>query len=147
MNWKEVNIKPKEQFGWFAVAILPRNHSGSVEGKNEDLEGDNRWRKKFGFVKAWFNNGEWYEADATGSKTRNITRLVTHWDYLPEVPILTEPFAHTDNWRLNEKQSKEEIMKLAWEQWMDDQKTNPNAVNPHAFTYGFYSAMRFIGII
>lgn len=27
--------------------------------------------------------------------------------------------------------------KEAWQAWEEDQKTNPNAVNPHAFVYGY----------
>jgi hypothetical protein len=146
MNWKEVNKMPTETYGWFAVATLPRNHSGSGENDNTDLAGDNSWRKSFGFTKAWLNNGEWYEADSTGYRSNNITRFVTHWDYLPEVPILTESFKHPANWRLNERPNKEQMRELAMKELETDQKTNPNPVNPDAYSYGFIAALRFIGL-
>lgn len=36
-----------------------------------------------------------------------------------------------------EKNYPEGIEKIAWKVWEEDQKTNPSAVNPHAFVYGF----------
>lgn len=147
MNWKEIKDKPLEQYGWFAVAVLPRNHSGSDMGYKEDLKGDNSWRKSYGFSKAWLNNGEWYEPSHTGSRNNNITRLVTHWDYLPEVPELKEPFYHTGNERFNEKPDKEFFRELAMKHWEEDQKTNPKPVNPEAYNYGFITAVRgFLGL-
>lgn len=46
-----------------------------------------------------------------------------------------------------EKETPEEnkpvgIEKEAWEAWQEDQKTNPTAVNPHAFVYGYKVASR-----
>lgn len=146
MNWKEVNKKPIEAFGWFAVAILPRNHSGSDEKDSSNLDGDNSWRKSFGFTKAWLNNGEWYEADSIGYRSNNITRFVTHWDYLPEVPVLSESFKHSATWKLNEKPNKEQMRELAMKEWENYQKINPNSVNPDAFSYGFMAALRLIGL-
>jgi hypothetical protein len=148
MNWKEVNKMPAESYGWFAVAVLPRNHSGSGEKDSTDLAEDNSWRKSFGFTKAWLNNGEWYEPNSHGYGNDNITRLVTHWDYLPEVPILSESFKCSDtrNFFLNEKLNKEQMRELAMKEWENDQKTNPNPVNPDAYSYGFIAALRLIGL-
>lgn len=146
MNWKEITQMPTKTYGWFAVATLPRNHSGSGEKDNTDLAGDNSWRKSFGFTRAWLNDGEWYEADPTGYRCNNITRFVTHWDYLPEVPVLSEPFNHSANRRLNEKPNKEQMRELAMKGWEKDQKTNPNSVDPDAYSYGFIAALQFIGL-
>lgn len=146
MNWKQVNNGPIESHGWFAVARLPKNHSGSGEKDNTELSGDNSWRKSFGFTKAWFNNGEWYESDPTGYRCKNITRLVTHWDYLPEVPVLSESFQHSGNPRFNEMPNREQIRELAMRQWEIDQKSNPKSVNPTAYSYGFIAALRLIGV-
>lgn len=84
MKWNSIDVKPKKEYGWFAVAVLPRNHSGVVDEKSDflglcDLKGDNDWRKSFGFEKAWLHNGEWYVADHVGPRCKNITKLVTHW--------------------------------------------------------------------
>jgi hypothetical protein len=146
MNWKEINKMPTEKYGWFAVATLPRNHSGSGEKDSTDLAGDNSWRKSFGFTKAWFNNGEWYEADPIGYRNNNITRFVTHWDYLPEVPMLSESFKHLSNWRLNERPNKEQMRELAIKEWEKEQKINPNPVNSEDYSYGFIAALQFIGL-
>lgn len=32
---------------------------------------------------------------------------------------------------------REKIIKEAWQVWEEDQKTNPDNVNPHAFAYGY----------
>jgi len=146
MEWESITTKPNEGYGWFTVATLPRNHSGSGEKDNIDIEGDNRWRKSFGFSKAWLNNGEWYEPDATGNRCNNITRFVTHWGYLPEVPEITEPFYHPATWRMNERIGGEKMKELAGKQWELDQKTNPHPVNSDAYVYGFIAALRFIGL-
>lgn len=147
MNWKEASKMPDKGYGWFAVATLPRNHSGSDEKDSTDLAGDNEWRKSFGFTIAWLNNGEWYEADHTGSRrTVNITRFVTHWDHLPEVPTMTEPFKYPGAARYSERQGKELMQDFAMKSWEEDQKTNPNPVNPYAYSYGFLSALRLIGL-
>ncbi len=146
MEWKSIKTKPTESYGWFAVATLPINHAGSDATDKGNVDGDNRWRKRFGFTKAWLNNGEWYEPDSIGYRCNNITRYVTHWGYLPEVPELTEPFIHGDERKLNERKNKEQMVKLAGEQWEKDQKANPNPVNPDAYIYGFLAALRFIGL-
>ncbi len=147
MDWKEISSPPKEQHGWFAVAVLPRNHSGSQEKDKCDLEGDNGWRKSFGFSKAWFNNGQWFEPSSTGGRSNNVTEIVTHWDYMPEVPVLATSFTPTSIGWLDRAKSKEDIRNIAYREWEFDQKTNPNAVNPEAFAYGFYVAMRFAGLV
>jgi len=147
MEWKKVENLPKEKCGWFSVAILPRNHSGSGLGDETKLEGDNLWRKSFGFTKAWFNNGEWFEANMHGHGSNNITELVTHWDYLPNVPILTETFTSSRDYVFDRKLNKEQVRKLSMEQWEANQKSNPSIVNPEAFSCGFMSAMKLMGII
>jgi hypothetical protein len=116
INWKPVTEQPKKGFGWFAVARLPKNHSGSAESTEVNTEGDNSWRRSFGFSKAWLNNGEWWEADVHAKQSINITGLVTHWAELPEVPELTEPFysTHKGSWlwsTKNKQEWKEHILK------------------------------------
>lgn len=147
INWKEVKERPRESFGWYSVAVLPVNHSGSGDSNETDLKGDNNWRKSFGYSKAWYNNGEWYEANMHGYRSNNITNLVTHWGNLPEVPDITEPFEHSSGFKFNEKITVEEVTKLSMDRWEEDQKTNPNSVNPTAYSYGFISALRFLGLI
>ncbi len=147
MEWKSISSPPEEQYGWFAVAVLPRNHSGAKDGDKCDLDGDNRWRDSFGFSKAWLNNGRWFEPSSTGGMSNDITELVTHWDYLPKVPILDASFVPTEIGWLDRAKSREDIRLLAYKEWENDQKTNPNTVNPEAFAYGFYMAMRFAGLV
>ena len=147
MEWKKVEELPKEKYGWFAVAILPSNHSGSGLGDATGLEGDNSWREDFGFSKAWFNNGEWFEANMHGRRSNNITELVTHWGYLPKVPVLTEIFTSSRDYVFDRKLNEEQIRELSMEQWEANQKSNPSIVNPMAFSCGFMSAMRLMGII
>lgn len=109
------------------VATVPGNHSGSHKENKCDLKSDNEWRKKFGFSKAWLNNGNWYEPDHIGMRCKDITELVTHWGYLPEVPELTEIFTYTDKRIFNQKETNEEWIKIA-------QKThNENDHNEFSF--------------
>lgn len=142
MNWKEIKIKPKEEFGWFAAAVLPRNHSGSDSEHKTSLEGDNNWRESFGFTKVWLNNGEWYEPNNTGMRSNNITNLVTHWDYLPKVPVLTETFYGGKSPWLNTKLSKEDIKKLAKIEF-ENQRIDGNYQD---FERGFLSVFEFMGL-
>ena len=141
MNWKELSIKPKEKFGWFAVAVLPLNHSGSEHEMKTNLEGDNDWRKRFGFTKAWLNNGEWYEPDATGFRTRNITNLVTHWDYLPEVPVLEKTFYGGKDDFMSAKMTKKQIKEVAEKEWAKIKEE----VNYKDFEKGFLASFEFMG--
>lgn len=146
MDWKKITTNPPINFGWFVVATLPRNHSGSLEKNKTNLEGDNSWRKSFGFSKAWFNNGEWYEPSIVGNKSENISKLVTHWDYLPEVPILNESFLFTDKWTMYEKLNKEELKNLAKKEWGNNQKYFPNQnITLEDFSLGFIKAFEFLG--
>ena len=140
MNWIKSNELPKRPYGWFAAALVPRNHS-----ETKDL--DNDWRSSFGFTKAWFNNGRWFESDAHGHGMRDVTDRVTHWAEMPQVPELTDVFESSDNNFLERsRNSREYLTKLAMEQLEEGAKTNPSAVNPHAFVYGFIAAFRLIGI-
>ena len=69
-------------FGWYAVSINPVNW--------RDFEDDtklNSWREEFGFTKAWYMNGEWFEADFHDYGSNKITDRVTHWAELPKVPL------------------------------------------------------------
>lgn len=149
MKWYTLDKKPTKGFGWFAVAQLPKNHSGSNSNdKNIDINGDNSWRKSFGFEKAWLNNGRWFAGSVRTKNSVDITPYITHWAELPDVPILTEPF-HSENENvlgIYDKDTKEQVEKLAWKLWEEDQKTNPSSVNPHAYVYGFVSALKFLGI-
>lgn len=142
MNWKEIKIKPEEKFGWFAVAVLPRNHSGSNDEQKTDLKGDNSWRESFGFTKAWLNNGAWYEPNNTGNRSNNITNLVTHWDYLPSVPVLTETFFGGKNDWLSPKLSKNDIKEIAKMQF-EKQKTDCSYKD---FEKGFLAVFEFMGL-
>jgi hypothetical protein len=36
------------------------------------------------------------------------------------------------------------MRELAMKEWENDQKTNPNPVNPDAYCYGFIAALRLI---
>lgn len=142
MNWKESNIKPVEKFGWFAVAVLPRNHSGSSDEHKSDLNGDNDWRKSFGFTKAWFNNNEWYEPNTTGMRTNNITNLVTHWSYLPEVPILENAFIGGKEPWLSPKMNQEAIKEVAKQEF----KNLKYKGKYEDFEKGFLASFEFMGI-
>lgn len=140
MEFYPVTQLPKKTFGWFGVAVVPRNHSGSDDkDKTVSLETDNSWREKFGFTKAWLNNGEWFEPDPYGSRSRNITRFVTHWCELPKVPILTEIHTHPQNWRLNERMTRDELIELANEIKKDYKLKN-------RFVDGFIAAFHSMGI-
>ena len=35
------------------------------------------------------------------------------------------------------KRPVEPLHEIAWKAWEEDQKHNPNAMNPHAYIYGF----------
>ena len=94
MDWKEIKNGPEEDCGWFAVAIVPNNHSGTTHEDKTDLSGDNSWRESFGFTKAWFNGSRWWEPDPHGNRSKEITERVTHWGYLPAVPELKETFIY-----------------------------------------------------
>ena len=142
MEWKEIKQMPKEKFGWFAVAKLPRNHSGSEHECKTDLEADNRWRESFGFTKAWLNNSEWYEPNSTGMRTDNITNLVTHWDYLPKVPILTDIFYSKKDCFLSSKMNLEEVIKVAKSRYNESDKK----IDEESFIDGFISSFDFMGI-
>ena len=142
MNWKEISIKPENNYGWFAVAVLPRNHSGSDEEQKTDLYGDNDWRESFGFTKAWLNNGEWYEPNNTGIRSNNITNLVTHWDYLPKVPVLTETFYGGKTPWLSPKLSKDDIKELAKKEY-EKQKF---ICDYQDFEKGFLAVFEFMGL-
>lgn len=142
MEWKEIKTMPKEKFGWFAVAVLPRNHSGSEHKGKTDLEGDNNWRNSFGFTKAWLNNSEWYEPNTTGMRTNEITNLVTHWAYLPKVPILTDIFYSKKDPFLSPKMNLEQVIKVAKERY----KENENKISEESFVDGFISCFDFMGI-
>jgi len=151
LDWKPFNEPPKEKFGWFAIAVLPRNHAGSIaelDINNSGLDGDNKWRDKFGFSKGWLNNGEWYDSEPQARGMREVTEYVTHWAYLPKVPTLTE--IHRFNGRtawLNRRQTRQELLTLGHKIWEEDAATNPKPANPHAFAYGIYCAfVKMFGI-
>lgn len=142
MEWNDVNIRPKEGYGWFAVAVLPKNHSGSGDDEKCDLKGDNSWRSEFGFSKAWFNNGEWYEADPNGNRTNNITRFVTHWGELPEVPELTKTHVHPNSWRFNERTNDKELKKMAEDRFV----LHYSDCEEHSYKEGFMDAFKILGL-
>lgn len=147
MEWNSFKKLPSKGFGWFCVATVPRNHSGSPLKDKCDLKGDNEWREDFGFTKAWLNNGRWYDHGVSNKSTVDITEYVTHWAECPKVPELTEShIQEKEKWNMYDREHRESLMKLAMEQWEKDQKTNPNAVNPHAYSYGFYSAFALMGV-
>jgi len=147
MEWNSFKKIPPKAFGWYCVATLPRNHSGHPSVKNGSLKGDNEWRQSFGFTKAWLNNGRWFEADISTKRATDITAYVTHWAECPKVPELTETHVQEkESFDLYDKHHKESIIKMAMEQWENDQKTNSEKVNPNAYAYGFYSAFSLLGI-
>ena len=41
----------------------------------------------------------------------------------------------------------EQLKQAIWESWEEDQKTNPNPVNPHAFEYGAKVALSIPSIL
>lgn len=43
---------------------------------------------------------------------------------------------------VNQSVMGEEVDSEAWKVWEEDQKTNPNPVNPHAFVYGYNIAKK-----
>ena len=142
MNWIDIREKPNEKFGWFAVAVLPKNHSGSTHEQKTNLDGDNNWRKSFGFTKAWLNNGEWYEPNTTGMRCNNITNLVTHWSYLPEVPVLEKPFYGGKEPWLSSKMNQEAIKEVAKKEFESLQYKGKYA----DFEKGFLASFEFMGI-
>lgn len=104
MEWKLFEASAVIPHGWYAVAVLPKNHSGSLSPEKTDLEGDNSWRESFGFEKAWHNNGNFFVADPFSYGTCKITDLVTHYANLPTVPTITrshEPKSRIENNRTN----------------------------------------------
>lgn len=141
IDWKEITNPPKEKFGWFVVAVLPLNHSGSEHKNKTNLKGDNDWREKFGFTKAWLNNGEWYEPNTTGMRTNNITHLVTHWDYCPKVPVLNSVFISSKQHPFNSKLSTEQIKTIAKKEF--DKNPIGNYID---FERGFLKTFDFMGI-
>lgn len=81
-DWKDFNSLKPGIYGWYVVALAPKN-------MGEPKEKDNEWRQMYGFEKAWFNmDKDFYIADPHGHGSRKVTELVTHWDYMPRVPEL-----------------------------------------------------------
>jgi hypothetical protein len=155
MNWKSIKEGPHEGWGWFVVATVPKNHSGSREEPvtQADLALDNDWRRSFGFEKAWLNNGRFYTGSMHDNKSVDITEYVTHWDYPPEVPELTEPHQYTSNrCSIYDRDSEEDVRKIALTQIINKRGfigliNNKDYVEPKSFVSGFVAAFKFLGIL
>jgi len=88
MNWKEIKTKddlPKT-FGWYAAALNPVNYDDIKDTPSVM----NSWRKSFGFSKVWYNDStkDFFEPNSHGYGNDLVTKRVTHWDELPDVPDL-----------------------------------------------------------
>lgn len=84
MEWIDIKTNEPKEAGWYAAAVNPVNHD------NKNPKESNSWRESFGFTKVWFNPmavRKWWEPDPHGMKTQPIDERVTHWGFLPKVPL------------------------------------------------------------
>lgn len=49
--------------------------------------------------------------------------------------------------QIQNQMREQQLKKAIWESWEEDQKTNPNPVNPHAFEYGAKVALSIPSIL
>lgn len=82
IEWISVKEKVPAEFGWYLVAINPANFEELGELKN-----NNPWREDFGCTKLWYNNSKFWEQRVHSSIVDDVTERVTHWSYLPKVPM------------------------------------------------------------
>jgi len=68
--------------GWYAIALLPVNHSNSGMEDKTDVSGENAWRNSFGYNIGWWHNFRWY------IHREDVTDRVTHWKERDAVPDL-----------------------------------------------------------
>jgi hypothetical protein len=86
--WKPVRIPPPEGSGWYIIAMSNKNFKESGHSK--------KWRDSFGFNKAWFHGSDWWVADHHGCGSERVTDRVTHWDYCPSVPDISEEYQQSN---------------------------------------------------
>ena len=142
IDWIHIKDKKPNKFGWYIAAVLPKNHSGTkVEGFEKcTLEGDNNWRKNYGFTKVWFNNGDFYEPSFHGRRTTKITELVTHWSSVPNVPFLEETHDSKKVWQIYARDSPNKIFDILKDRIKSEDFENQK------FKEGFFECLKLFGI-
>lgn|SRR5574343_26931 len=141
MDWISVLEKLPLESGWYAVAILPNNHSGLDNDRSRvDINGDNRWRESFGFSKGWFHDGRFYQPDSHRYGSEEITHRATHWAKLPPVPPISEVFTPPKKYNALKSNTVEYLAENAFS------KSGKEIEDKELYMEGFKAAFALMGI-